>query len=180
MLGAIDRAGVPYMLTGSIAASYYGAPRGTQDIDVVVAPTGDQLRALVAILAVNEYYVDEDAALEAQRHRGQFNVIDLATGWKVDVIMRKERPFSQEEFDRRTRADFEGLQLTIATIEDLIIAKLEWARLGQSQRQIDDIARLLEVREGSLDRAYLARWVQQLGLQEQWTAACRKAERPTG
>jgi hypothetical protein len=179
VIGAIEQAGIPYMLTGSFAASFHGAPRATRDIDVVVAPTPEKLRALVALLPAADYYVDEDAALDAQRHRGQFNVIDLATGWKVDLIVQKARPFSQEEFDRRTVVEFQGLRLAIATIEDVIIAKLEWAKLGESQRQIEDIAQLLKLRRSDLDRAYLVRWIQQLRLQEQWAAACRAAGLPT-
>ncbi len=37
----LDEAGVPYMLTGSLAAAYYAVPRATQDIDVVIE-TGEQ------------------------------------------------------------------------------------------------------------------------------------------
>jgi hypothetical protein len=55
---ALDRASIPYMLTGSFASAYYGAPRTTQDIDVVVAATPDQLRTFVQLLARDEYYVD--------------------------------------------------------------------------------------------------------------------------
>ncbi|HET7623478.1 MAG TPA: hypothetical protein VFK39_16345 [Gemmatimonadaceae bacterium] len=176
IVGALEQVGIPYMLTGSFAGSFHGAPRATQDIDIVVAPTQAQLRALVALLPPADYYVDEGAALQAQRDEGQFNIIDLATGWKVDLIVRKARQFSREEFDRREVVDFQGMPLAIATIEDVIIAKLEWAKLGQSQRQIDDSARLLRIRAGDLDREYLVRWIARLGLQEQWAAATRAAD----
>jgi len=177
VIGALERAGIPYMLTGSFASSYHGAPRATQDIDLVVAPTAEQLRALIRSLPSTEYYVDEDAAFEAQRHQGQFNIVDLATGWKVDLIIRKARPFSRREFDRREVANFHGLQVAIATVEDVLLAKLS-AKLGQSQRQIEDIARLLKVRADELDRQYLANWISQLGLGAQWEAACRVAGIP--
>jgi hypothetical protein len=180
VVGALEQVGIPYMLTGSFASSYHGAPRATQDIDVVVAATPAQLRALVALLPPTDYYVDEGAAMQAQRDEGQFNIIDLATGWKVDLIVRKARPFSLEEFERREVVDFQGMPLAIATIEDVLIAKLEWAKLGQSQRQIEDAARLLRIRADELDREYLARWIARLGLQEQWAAACRAADLRVG
>lgn len=176
VVGALDQAGISYMLTGSFAGAYHGAPRATQDIDVVVAPTEDQLRSLVARLPTTEYYVDEAAALEALREQGQFNIIDLATGWKVDLIVRKARPFSREEFDRREVVKFQGMRLAVATIEDVLIAKLEWAKLGESERQIEDAARLLRIRAADLDRGYLERWIEQLGLREQWAAASRAAD----
>lgn len=173
VIGALERAGIPYMLTGSFASAFHGVPRATQDIDIVISATPDELRVLVRLFSESEYYVDEGAALDAERRQSQFNVIDFATGWKIDLIIRKSRPFSREEFDRRSVVDFGGMRLAIATAEDVLIAKLEWAKLGQSQRQIEDAAGILRIRSGALDRDYVHKWVRQLNLQEQWEAACR-------
>lgn len=164
------------MLTGSFASSYHGIPRSTQDIDIVIAPTLEQIRTFVALLPETEYYVDGDAAIEAQKQGGQFNVIDFATGWKIDLIARKTRPFSRTEFDRRNSVDFQGINLAIATPEDVLIAKLEWAKLGESQRQIQDAAGILKVRADNLDLDYIHRWIQELNLEVQWNAACEAAE----
>src|SRR5580698_1186876 len=98
---ALDQAGIAYMLSGSFASAYYGAPRSTQDIDLVIAVTPAQLRAFVQGLPSSEYYVDLDAALQAHEGQSMFNVIDLATGWKIDLIFRKSRAFSEGEFRRR-------------------------------------------------------------------------------
>ena len=175
VIDALERAGIPHMLTGSFASAFHGVPRATQDIDIVISPTADQLRALVRLFPASEYYVDEDAALDAHRRQGQFNVVDFTTGWKIDLIIRKSRPFSREEFDRRSVVDFHGMRLAIATAEDVLIAKLEWAKLGESQRQIEDAAGILRIRASELDRAYVHHWVGQLDLQVQWEAACRAA-----
>jgi hypothetical protein len=177
LIGALENAQIPYMLTGSFASAYYGTARATQDIDVVIAPTVDQLRALVRLLPPDEYYIDEGAALDAQRRRSQFNIIDLATGWKIDLIVRRERPYSLEEFGRRRDVDFAGRRLMIATAEDVAIAKLEWAKLGESQRQIEDVAGILRLRATDLDMPYIETWVSELGLQEPWSAALRAAGR---
>jgi hypothetical protein len=159
------------MLTGSFASAFHGLPRATQDIDFVIAPARDQLRAFVSRLPAAEYYADEAAALEALAGESQFNVIDLRSGWKVDLICRRSRPFSRTEFDRRRRADLEGLPLFVATAEDVILAKLEWAKLGGSARQVEDAAGILRVRRGELDREYLATWVEELALSREWDAA---------
>jgi hypothetical protein len=176
VVGALERAGIPYMLTGSFASSYHGSPRATQDIDIVISPTPDQIRTLVKLLPDSEYYVDEDAALDAQRLEGQFNVIDFATGWKVDLIVRKSRPFSRGEFDRRDFVDFLGTKLAIATAEDVVIAKLEWAKMGESERQVEDAAGILRIRAGQLDLDYTRHWVRDLDLGAQFDAACRIAD----
>jgi len=172
---ALEAAGVPYMLTGSFASGYYGHGRGTQDIDFVIMPTREQLRALVASFPDPVFYVDEQTAFQALRERGQFNVIDRENAYKADFIIQKEDAFNKEEFDRRIRATVYRVPLAIATAEDVILSKLEWARLGSSLRQIEDAAGILEVRSARLDRSYIEEWVERLGLQEQWTAALRSA-----
>lgn len=175
---ALDRAQIPYMLTGSYAGSFHGYPRATRDIDIVVDAGPEQVRALVASLPSERYYVDETAALEAQRQGGSFNVIDRETGWKVDLIFRRRRPFSATEFQRRVRADVDGSSVEITTAEDLVIAKLEWAKMGESRRQIEDAAEILRVRHATLDLEYLRAWVRDLELAEQWTTACASAGIP--
>jgi hypothetical protein len=140
---ALDSAGIGYMLSGSFASAYYGAARSTQDIDLVIAATPAQLRAFVEVLSSDKYYVDLDAALEAHRHQSLFNVIDLATGWTIFV----------------------------ATAEDVVIAKLEWSKLAQSRRQIEDVAAILRMRWESLDNSYLEKWIAELGLNKEWKDA---------
>lgn len=175
ILGAVEAAGIPYMLTGSFASSYHGTPRATQDIDLVVAPERPQLSRLARMLPAPEYYMDEATALEAYDREGQFNIVDLATGWKADLIMRRSRPFSRTEFDRRTVVEFEGMQVPIATAEDVLLAKLEWAKLGESARQIEDAASILRIRAADLDMGYIRLWARELEVEAQWTAACRVA-----
>jgi len=172
---ALDEAGIAYMLAGSFASAYYGAPRTTQDIDLVIAATPEQLRTLVGLLPRNEYYVDLEAALEASRQQSLFNIIDLATGWKVDLIIRKSRAFSHEEFRRRRLVRLQDIPLFVASLEDVVISKLEWARLAQSRRQIEDVAGILRMREHSLDLTYVETWVLELGLTAEWSDARRAA-----
>lgn len=171
----LDAAGVQYMLTGSYASSLHGTPRATQDVDLVVAPTRSQLAALLKLLPDTDYYVSHDAAFDSLAHRGQFNVIDFATGWKVDFIIVKDRDFSREEFQRRRVQDLDGLAFAVATPEDVVIAKLEWAKLGESDRQIEDAAGIIRLQGQQLDTAYLERWIAELGLEVQWARAKARA-----
>ena len=88
LTGALDQASIPYMIAGSIASTYYSAPRTTQDVDLVVELDGARLRALLASLPEDQLYDSPDAARDALRRRSMFNVIDLETGWKADLIVR--------------------------------------------------------------------------------------------
>lgn len=160
----LDRAGIAYMVTGSFASAYHGVPRATQDIDIVIEAAPDQLRTLIDLLPENEYYVDADAAMSARSHESLFNIVDLATGWKIDLIVRKSRPFSEEEFRRRRKINMSGVEVFVASAEDVIISKLEWSKLSQSSRQIEDAAAILRMRWESLDQTYLQKWIATLGL----------------
>lgn len=168
---ALDQSNVAYMLTGSFASAYHGTPRSTQDIDIVVEATPAQLNDLVNGLPVGQYYSDLDAALQAHKAESMFNVIDLSTGWKIDFILRKSRPFSREEFRRRARVNLQGVSLFVASAEDIVVAKLEWSRLAQSQRQIDDAAAILRARRETLDHSYIEKWTRELHLEEEWAKA---------
>lgn len=175
LIAAVERVGVPYMVTGSYASSTHGTPRATNDIDVVIAPTPDELRALMREFTSDQYYADELDALDALERRSQFNVIDFATSWKADFIVRKDRPFSETEFSRRERHLIAGQSVYLASAEDILIAKLEWAREGQSARQIEDAAGVIRRQKSRLDREYVERWVRALGLEEQWRDALAQA-----
>ncbi len=171
VVAALDAVDVPYMITGSFASSIHGEPRASKDIDIVIAPTREQLLALVGQFPSNRYYVDEEDALQAFSSHGMFNVIDFASGWKIDFIVLKARAFSQTEFSRRREEQLGGLRLTVAAAEDILLAKLEWAKMGESRRQLEDAASIIRIKGDLLDTAYLERWVTELGLEPQWSAA---------
>lgn len=172
---ALASAGVPSMLTGSVAAAYHGAPRATVDIDLIIVATAAQLRRVVAECQDAGLYASDEAAVASVSVGGMFNVIDATSGWKVDLIHRKDRPFSHEEFARRVPAVLDGVSVAVATLEDVIISKLEWAHLGGSRRQLEDVATLLRVRREECDRVYVDRWVAALGLEGEWQEARRQA-----
>jgi hypothetical protein len=176
----LDEAGVPYMLTGSLASAYYAIPRATQDLDVVIATDEGGVEEIVRGLQNAEWYVDRNAAVEAYRTRGQFSAIDPSSGWKVDFIIRKDRPYSRTEFDRRERVSLLDLEVSIASLEDILIAKLEWSRLGDSALQRRDVQQLLERAWERLDRDYVEKWVEELGLRSEWENAHRKLTEAKG
>src|SRR5687767_1612872 len=118
---ALESAGIRYMIGGSLASSIHGPQRSTHDVDIVIAPTPDQLdEFLSAVSAYPENYVSRTAALEAHRRRSMFNVIDTPSGHKADLIFLKERPFSETELRRRERVPFAGQEIFVASAEDVI------------------------------------------------------------
>lgn len=183
LVEVLDAADVPYMLTGSLASAYYAVPRATQDVDIVIETGEPGVGRLVQGLLAAGWYVDRDAAVQAWRDRGQFNAIEPGSGWKADFIVRRDRAYSREEFSRRERISLLGVELDVASLEDVLLAKLEWSRLGDSALQRRDVDHLVERTWARLDHGYLARWIPALGLGEEWKRACSRlpqAQPPDG
>ena len=167
------------MLTGSVAASYHGRPRATHDADLVIDPTPEQLECLLTSLQGADFYVDRDGAREAMRRRGQFNAIEMRYACKIVLIVRQDRPFSETEFGRRVAVDLTfGRNISIVTPEDAILSKLEWARKsGDSERQLADAVGVLDLNR-SVDRRYIERWANELGVTDLWRRVSADVDAP--
>jgi hypothetical protein len=75
------------------------------------------------------------------------------------------------EFERRARRAVLGVQLPVCTAEDSVLSKLEWAKKGGgSERQLRDVAGIVALQGDALDRAYITRWAEELGVAELWEA----------
>ncbi len=176
MIGKLEAAGVPYMVTGSLASSAWGEPRTSFDIDIVISPTLEQLRALVGSLE-DDLYVSLPAAEEALRRQGMFNVLDPQGGLKADLIILKDRAFQRQGFGRRQRRRIQDVDLFLVSPEDSILSKLEWAKQGGSERQVRDAVGVAAVQGGRLDLAYLRRWAAELGVEELLNEVLQQASR---
>lgn len=168
LVGALEVAEVPYMLTGSYASSLHSIPRATRDIDIIIFPDREQLTRFIQLLPASDYYSDLEDAIECLRRRSAFNIVDYATGWKVDFIIPPFDEFNVEEFERRTLIDVEGLQLSVVSAEDIVIAKLLWGKAGESERQLEDASTVVRIKGPDLDVAYVEKWVRRLQLEKQW------------
>jgi len=154
---ALDGVGIAYMVAGSIGSSFHGHPRATNDLDIVISPSEEQLDGFVESLG-EDYYISARAAKDAFNHKSMFNIIDNATGWKVDLVVQKERAFSIEEFQRRRKVRVMGSDVFIASPEDVILSKLEWAKSSGSDQQVQDALGVIEVQGDDLDLDYLEKW----------------------
>jgi hypothetical protein len=172
---ALEQAQIPYFVTGSFASSAHGVPRSTNDIDVVIAPTPEQLHVLLGQFPSESFAKDEDDAFNALEHHSSFQVIDYATMWKVDFMIHQRTPFDHSRFARRQFVDIAGVRLETASAEDILITKLWWAKLGESERQLNDAVGILKVQAKNLDREYVEHWVRLLELRSQWLAALQRA-----
>lgn len=165
IIKSLEYANVPYMISGSIGSSFHGQPRATNDADIVIDPTTEQISAFVTSLGP-DYYVSKEAARQAIQNRTMFNVIDIQFGYKADLIIRKDRPYSQQEFSRRAYANFLGLDVYVLSPEDSILSKLEWSKGRQSETQFKDALGVLMTQKDTLDFDYLKKWAKELGIDD--------------
>jgi hypothetical protein len=108
------------------------------------------------------------------------NIIDFSEGWKADLIFRKDRPFSVEEFRRRRVLPLYGRPTPVASAEDVILSKLEWNRITPSDRQLKDSFHVAVVQGPGLDRAYLRAWSGVLGVADSLEELLRTADEARG
>lgn len=175
----LDQLNVAYLIGGSLASALYGEPRATIDADLVADLKIEHVAPLVRALS-GEFYIAPDAALEAIRAQRGFNLIHLATSFKVDIFVRKKRAFDDAQFARRTRqvvATDPERTAYIATAEDTILAKLEWYKIGGSvsERQWRDVLGVLKTQGDALDQTYLRRMASQLQVTDLLERAIKEA-----
>jgi hypothetical protein len=176
VVAALQASNTPYMLTGSYASSLQGEPRLTHDIDLVVAITPAAARMLLVIFPPPDYYLDEIAMADAIARAGQFNLLDMIGGDKVDFWILTNDPFDQSRFGRRYIEEFEGQPLYVSRAEDTILMKLRWAEMsGGSEKQFGDARSVYELQLPSLDVDYLERWARTLNVAELWERLKREA-----
>jgi hypothetical protein len=175
----LNEAGVPYMVTGSIASSLQGEPRSTHDIDLVVALQREQADVLGRAFPSPDYYLSRSSIDEAIRQGTMFNLLDLRGGDKVDFWMLTSDEFDRARFGRRRPHFAEPIRISISVSspEDTILAKLRWAQLsGGSEKQFHDALRVYEVQRSALDLRYLNEWVQRLSVEALWQRLQTEAE----
>jgi len=156
----LDAAQVPYMITGSIAGALYGQPRMTRDIDVVAVLYPPHATRLAAMLAP-DFEVDADAIGAAIAARRIFSLVHRRALQKVDVIVRDDREYELEKFERRQQTDIEGQPVWVISPEDLVLSKLVWAKDSRSELQLRDVRGIIAL-QPQLDWPYLDRWAVRL------------------
>ena len=168
VIQAFEKLSIPYYIGGSIASSVYGMARATLDVDIVADLKINHIAHLNLILE-HQYYIDEDMIADAIRTNSSFNLIHLETMIKIDVFLHKEDPYAEMALQRKRKDTLEeraNVEFYFSSPEDIIIAKVQWYKIGGfvSERQWLDVIGVIKVQGDLLDKKYLKRWSQKLGL----------------
>lgn len=169
-LEPLERLALPYCITGSVAASVYGEPRLTADIDVVLLLNPKDLPALRSAFPESDYYVPPEETLReevAREARGMFNLIHHKSQFKADIYLAGGDPLHAWALERRRRIDLAGSGAWIAPPEYVIVRKLEFLRDGGSDKHLRDIRFILAATP--IDKQFLVSEVTQRGLDALWS-----------
>lgn len=175
VVDVLERMGIRYFITGSMATIFYGEPRFTNDIDLVAEIPSNAIKRFCAEFPVPDYYLSEEAVQQAIVTRSQFNIIHPASGLKVDVILPTQSAFDRSRFSRIVRVHPEpDYEAAFASIEDVILKKMEYYQLGGAEKHLRDIAGVLKISGEAVDRKYILEWAQRLGLGDIWQSILTK------
>ena len=152
-----------YMISGSMAANYYTIPRMTRDIDIVIELSNFNLTQFVGLFK-KDFFIDEDLIREEVPRKGMFNIIHRDYAIKIDFILHKGTEFQASSFERKRDVRIGDISISIITPEDLILAKMLWAKDSYSDLQLNDIRNIMKTVE-NLDQKYINAWVEKLDLQ---------------
>jgi hypothetical protein len=176
-LQRLNRSGISYMLTGSMASNYWGIPRTTHDLDFVLVMQPADVASLVDAFR-DGFFLQPESVRQAFMPPHQFNAIDELSALKIDFWLLGDNAFERNAFARRLEVTLFGSPAWIATAEDVILHKLYWNRLTPSERQLGDAAGVYAVQTAALDSDYLQQWASALGVQTELDALFAGRIRP--
>ena len=167
---AFNNLGIRFYIGGSVASSFHGAARSTLDVDLVAEMTEETIPGFLNHFG-EDFYVSPSAIKEAVQNKSSFNLIHLPTSFKVDVFVSRQRAFDNSVMDRAVTQNLgnkTSLKVPIATAEDAILCKLEWYRKTNetSERQWDDVTRLMKLLGDSADISYLKKSAAGIGVDD--------------
>ncbi|MHA1741020.1 MAG: hypothetical protein ACTSVD_02890, partial [Candidatus Thorarchaeota archaeon] len=179
VIEVLEQLEIPYMVVGGFAAIFYGEPRLTIDVDIVVDMKWNHIGPFVAAFPIPDYYVSEEGIRDSLQRRYPFNVIQPTTGAKVDLVPLPRDPFTRAAFQRRQRMEYDeaGHSATFITAEDIIVAKLIAYRETESDKHLRDARGVLMMQWGVLDLEVVRRSARAGGVLEQFEELLEAARR---
>ena len=160
----LDAAQIDYMLTGSMAMNGYDLPCVPHNLDFIIA-LRPQDAEVMSRLFNPDYDLSREAVDSAIARQSFFNLFHRKSRVKVNCIICQQIRYRLTEFNRRQRVKLENVMTWIVSKEDLIIAKLYWARKSLSPRHLRDVRNLIAT---GYDKVYVERWTRALGVFKLW------------
>ncbi|MEL7251283.1 MAG: DUF6036 family nucleotidyltransferase [Bacteroidota bacterium] len=127
----LNEAKIDYMLVGGFAVSFHNRARTTNDIDIVLQIYPRDVGKIVAHFP--EWKSFEKSFAESVQAGQMFNITDFETGIRYDLMTYQDSDYNWIAFQRREQLEYFGITCYMCTKEDLIISKLSWYNIRQSE-----------------------------------------------
>lgn len=166
----LERAGFPYMITGSVAAIIYGMPRLTHDVDLIIDVPAEKAEAFAALFPDADFYCPPLEVLSAELKRAvhpHLNLIHHQTGFKADIYPSRDW-LQRWGMERRKRLDWNGSPISVAPPEYVVVRKLDYFTEGGSEKHLTDIRNMLAVQGDGMDLDWIRARVEERGLEIGW------------
>jgi predicted nucleotidyltransferase len=170
----LDKHGIRYIITGSVASMVYGEPRLTNDVDVVIDIKPAEIAKLIEAFPETDFYLPPVEVIETEllrASRGHFNIISQHSMLKADIYLMGADPIQHWGMADARILEIDNQKVAFAPPEYVIIRKLEFYREGHSEKHIRDIAAMLVESIAEIDQETLSKYIAQLHLEPQWQAA---------
>jgi len=175
----LNELGVRYMVSGSVAAIYYGEPRLTNDVDIILFLRREDSRRLFDAFPDAEFYRPPLEVIEAERsrdQRGHFNLIHHETGFKADIYLIARDELHAWGIANAVLAEIYGQKVVFAPPEYVIVRKLQFFREGGSGKHLRDISRMLIGLGEEWNREPLLGMIREQRLESEWEKALQHAD----
>lgn len=174
-LRSVNSTHIPYMITGAYAVSYYGMPRATHDVDVVIAITAEDVEKICKGLKKN-YELDREMIENAVLFRTHFSIIHLKSDLKADLWVLKDNAVENAKFKRKQKVSLFGVSTYMISPEDIIITKLDWYKRSKNSKHMDDVIGIIKVQSNKLDLTYMRGLFGKLGIEKYWKQAVKSSK----
>lgn len=157
----LEKAKIPYMVTGALSVIFYGRPRASHDIDFVIEAEEKDVPTLIdtfQALPHSEFIIDPHLIKDAVVQKRMFNLFHLPTMLKLDFFLLQDNAFDRERFRRRKELDLFGQKMTFASPEDTVLIKLQWYKETKIEKHLIDAAFVYQIQEAILDFPYVKAW----------------------
>lgn len=163
IIGVLEKENIDHCLFGGLAMQVYKRIRATRDIDLMVSIVSQRIPEFIHQI--------EKAGFNFDKKRGiiklnnfellRFIYTDEDTNFEIFIdLVSSTTEFQKQILNRKTKADFLGIMVNIASLEDLILLKL------LADRPIDflDAQYLFEENKKEIGKDYLKTWAKRLGV----------------
>ncbi len=167
----LNKEKIEYVIVGGLVAIFYGVPRTTMDIDIIIQIPEDRIKGFVEFLKKNDFFANEDDMKTAFKEKSHCTIEDKKSLIRLDV-KGIYTEFDKGTLKRKGSFNYKDTKMYLASPEDTIASKL----LFGSEQDIKDVEGIYVRQKGRLDSQYLKKVCKNLGVYKEFLKMKKRVE----